>query len=531
VPCIWSFFKPIDFDCVIKENVSMKLRDLVSRLPEKAILGDPLVEVTGLAYHSREVKEGYLFAAMRGLRADGRNFISEACVRGARSLLVEAPVELKGMTQVLVADGREALARIASAFYGHPSSFLTMVGITGTNGKTTTSYLLESILAEDGKNTGILGTVNYRFQGQIHPAATTTPESLDLQRMLGAMRESGVTHVVLEVSSHALDMHRVAACDFDVAVFTNLSRDHLDYHGSMEKYFQAKRLLFTEYLSDSVKRDRFSVINIDDPQGEELCRAAKGRILRYGVKKKGEIWPAEFSGDFDGIRATVMTPRGLLEIASPLIGLHNLYNILAAIGAAEALGTPPAMIARGIQKASRVPGRLDRVPGGDAIRVFVDYAHTPDALERALETLRSASPKRLLVIFGCGGDRDRGKRPTMGKVAGLGSDWAILTSDNPRTEDPLKIIEEVEKGMRAINRPKRTPESLVAAPGEGGYVIIPDRREAIAWTLKSARPGDVVLIAGKGHEDYQILGTQKIHFDDREEAQKALRFQKEKNDR
>jgi UDP-N-acetylmuramoyl-L-alanyl-D-glutamate--2,6-diaminopimelate ligase len=516
---------------VNEENVSMKLRDLVSRLPEKVILGDPLVEVTGLAYHSREVKEGYLFAALRGLQADGRDFIPEACARGAHSLLVEESVEIKGVSQIVVAHGREALARVASTFYGHPSSFLTIVGITGTNGKTTTSYLLESILAEGGKNTGVLGTINYRFQGQVHPAPTTTPESLDLQGMLAAMRGAGVTHAVMEVSSHALAMQRVAACNFDVAVFTNFTRDHLDYHGSMEKYFQAKQLLFADYLEDSSKADRFSVINIDDPKGEELCRAARGKILRYGVKNRGEVWPAEFSGDLDGIRAAVRTPRGSFEIASPLIGLHNLYNILAAIGVAEALGISAASIARGIQKASRVPGRLDRVPEGNGIRVFVDYAHTPDALERTLETLRSASPTRLLVIFGCGGDRDRGKRPNMGRIAGLGSDWAVITSDNPRTEDPLKIIAEIERGIGTTNRPKRTQESFAAAGKERGYVVIPDRREAIAWTLGVARPGDVVLIAGKGHEDYQILGTRKIHFDDREEALQALRAKKEKGDR
>ena len=490
----------------------MNLGDLVSHLPEKVILGDPSVEVTGLAYHSREVKEGYLFAAMRGLRADGKNFISEACARGARSLLVEEPVTIGGVSQVVVTHVRRALARVASAFYGDPSSFLTIVGITGTNGKTTTSYLLESILTENGKNTGVLGTVNYRFRGHVYPAATTTPESLDLQRMLAAMRESGVTHAVLEVSSHALDMRRVVACDFDVALFTNLTRDHLDYHGSMEEYFQAKRLLFTEYLADSRKRDRFSVINIDDPRGEELCLSAPGTVLRYGVKKRADIWPAEFSGDLDGIQAKVITPHGSFKITSSLIGLHNLYNILAAIGAGEALGISPAAIVRGVQKVSRVPGRLDRVPGGDGIRVFVDYAHTPDALERALETLRAASPNRLLVIFGCGGDRDRGKRPTMGKAAGLGSDWAILTSDNPRTEDPLRIIEEVEKGIGETGRLKQTKERFVAAEGPGGYVVIPDRREAITWTIKASRPGDVGSDCRQGSRGLPDSRHPKIPF-------------------
>ncbi len=509
----------------------MKLGDLASRLPQKVILGDPAVEVTGLAYHSKGVKEGFLFAAMRGLRADGKNFIPEACARGAIALLVPEPAEASGLTQIVVPDVREALGRMASAFYGDPSSSLTLVGITGTNGKTTTSYLLESIFTEDGKKTGVMGTVNYRFQNQVQPAATTTPESLDLQKILAAMRDSGVTHTVMEVSSHALDLRRVAGCNFDVALFTNLTRDHLDYHGSMENYFQAKKLLFTHCLQGGGKKNCFSVINVDDPSGEELCRSACGKILRYGVKARAEVRPEKFATDLDGIRARIVTPRGFLEIASPLIGLHNLYNLLAAVSAAEVLGVPLPAVERGIRKLARVPGRLDRVPGGDGIRIFVDYAHTPDALERSLETLRSARPPRLIVIFGCGGDRDRGKRPTMGQAAGRGSDWAILTSDNPRTEDPLRILEEVEKGIRETGRPKYPADRLTLKEAQGGYLVIPDRREAIHRVIGAARPGDVVLIAGKGHEDYQILGTKKIHFDDREEALEALKFRKEKGDR
>jgi UDP-N-acetylmuramoyl-L-alanyl-D-glutamate--2,6-diaminopimelate ligase len=508
----------------------MKLGELVSRLPDKIILGDSSVEVTGLAYHSREVKEGHLFAAMRGMRADGKRFIPEASARGARSFLVEDAAEGIEAAQVVVPRVREALAQVASAFYGDPSLSLTLIGLTGTNGKTTTSYLLESILSEAGHKVGVVGTINYRYAGKLQPAATTTPESLDLQKLLAEMKQAGVTHAVLEVSSHALDMQRVKACHFDVALFTNLTRDHLDYHGSMEKYFQAKKHLFTESLRESRKKNRFAVINRDDPWGEELCRSASGTILRYGVKSRGEVYPKRFSGDLDGIRAEVVTPRGLVEIASPLIGIHNLSNILAAVAAAESLEIPPEITVRGLEKMGRVPGRLDRVPGGDGIRIFVDYAHTPDALERALETLRSARPTRLLVIFGCGGDRDRGKRPVMGKTAALGSDWAVITSDNPRTEEPLKILAEIEAGIRETGRPRLTSENLLAREEQGGYLVVPDRREAISLTIGAARPGDVVLIAGKGHEDYQILGTSRIHFDDREEAQVALQVRKEKRD-
>jgi len=508
----------------------MKLRDLVSRLPEKVVRGDPKVEVTGLAYHSREVKEGYLFAAMRGLRADGRQFVREACLHGARALLLAEAAEGIQTTQVVVPRVREALAQVAAAFFGDPSLSLTVIGLTGTNGKTTTSYLLESILSEAGKRTGVAGTVNYRYEGRVRPAQTTTPESLDLQKLLADMREAGVTHAVLEVSSHALDLQRVEACHFDIALFTNLTRDHLDYHGSMEKYFQAKKLLFTEALRESRKKRRFAVINCDDPRGEELCRSASGTILRYGVKNRGEVYPKRFSGGLDGIRAEIVTPLGILEISSPLIGLYNLANILAAVTAATALEISPESMVRGVEKMARVPGRLDSVPGGEGIRVFVDYAHTPDALERALETLRAARPARLLVIFGCGGDRDRGKRPVMGRTAALGSDWAVITSDNPRTEDPLGILAEIEAGVRETGRPRATAESFSTGEGKGGYLMIPDRREAISLTLGAARPGDVVLIAGKGHEDYQILGAKKIHFDDREEALAAFRVRKEKRD-
>lgn len=505
----------------------MMLGDLVSRLPEKVVIGDPSVEVTGLACHSREVKEGYLFAAIRGLQTDGNRFIPEALSRGARSLLVESRAEeAAGATQVVVPRIRDALARAAAAFYGDPSLSLTLVGITGTNGKTTCSYLLESILREAGGETGVIGTVNYRYAGRELAAATTTPESLDLQRLLAEMRAEGVTHAVLEVSSHALDLGRVKGCHFDAALFTNLTRDHLDYHGTMENYFRAKELLFTEILRESRKKDRFAVVNADDPRGEELGRSAGETVLRYGVETRYEIYPRRFSGDLDGIRAEIVTPRGGMEIASPLIGRHNLYNILAAVGAAEALAVPHPVTARGVGKMGRVPGRLDRVPGGEGIRVFVDYAHTPDALERVLETLRSARPARLLVVFGCGGDRDRGKRPAMGRAAARGGDLAVATSDNPRTEDPLKILAEIEEGIRETGRRRISPEDFGAGRG-GGYWILPDRREAIRRAVAAARPGDVVLIAGKGHEDYQIIGEARIHFDDREEALRAVREKKE----
>jgi UDP-N-acetylmuramoyl-L-alanyl-D-glutamate--2,6-diaminopimelate ligase len=513
---------PNELESSAEGERTVKLGELVSRLPAKEIYGDPTVEVKGLAYHSQKVEEGFLFAAIPGLREDGMRFIPEALSRGACSILLGENLASVKAVQVVVPDVREALGRLAAAFYGDPSSLLTLVGITGTNGKTTTSYLIESILEAAGKRVGVLGTINYRFAGQIQPAPMTTPESLDLQRNLRAMRDAGITHAILEVSSHALDLQRVRGCDFDVALFTNLTRDHLDYHGSMESYFQAKKLLFTQCLSESKKGESCAVINLDDPKGEELSSMICGTFIGYGVKRHRHIWPEMVEETPDGLRARVHTPRGSYHLTSSLIGRHNLYNILAAVGVAEALKLSSETIAAGVERLIRVPGRLERIPGGEGIRVFVDYAHTGDALERALETLRRMLPARLIVVFGCGGDRDRGKRAVMGRVAALGSNLTVVTSDNPRSEDPLEIIEEVERGIRETGRKKYQAIDLGGGWSHSGYVVIPDRKEAIHLAIGVARPGDVVLIAGKGHEDYQILGGKKVHFDDREEAAVAM---------
>jgi UDP-N-acetylmuramoyl-L-alanyl-D-glutamate--2,6-diaminopimelate ligase len=336
------------------------------------------------------------------------------------------------------------------------------------------------------------------------------------------MREAGVTHAVLEVSSHALDLHRVRGCNFDVALFTNLTRDHLDYHRSMDEYFQAKQLLFTQCLRESKKERRFAVLNVDDPKAEELVQMTCGTAFRYGLERKGDLWARSYEEGPEGLRFQLITPRGSLEGESPLIGRHNLYNLLAAVSVAEVLEVPHRAILAGIAGLTRVPGRLERIPGGDGVRVFVDYAHTPDALERALETLQKGRGGRLIVVFGCGGDRDRGKRPEMGRVASAGSDLAVITSDNPRTEDPFRIVEEIEQGVNPQGRKKYKTPPLSGGWEERGYVVIPDRRAAIRAAIGAARAGDIVLVAGKGHEDYQVLGKEKVHFDDREEAAEAL---------
>jgi UDP-N-acetylmuramoyl-L-alanyl-D-glutamate--2,6-diaminopimelate ligase len=507
----------------MKRDKEIPLSILLSPLENRRVIGNPDVAIRGIAYHSRSVEKGFLFAAICGNREDGKRYIPEAIERGAGAILVDEPIDLGGAVQVIVPDVREALARMAAAFYGDPSAALTVIGITGTNGKTTVSYLLEAILKEGGWRVGVMGTVNYRFGGRVFPAPTTTPESLDLQRHLAAMREAGMTHAVLEVSSHGLDLQRVRACDFDGAVFTNLSRDHLDYHGTIDRYFQAKRLLFTQSLRESRKRGRFAAINVDDPRGEELTRVAEGEVWSYAVEKRAQVWPEAFSEGPQGLRARIRTPRGALEVVSPLLGRHNLYNILSAVATGEALGIPHEVLSAGILRLRSVPGRLEPVGADCGIRVYVDYAHTPDALERALHCLRPIAARRLLVVFGCGGDRDRGKRPAMGEIAARGSDLAVITSDNPRTEDPLAIIEEIEKGMAKTGAKKLSPEDARRDPKVSGYLVLPDRKEAIQWAIQAAQEGDLILIAGKGHEDYQIIGERKIHFDDREEAAAALK--------
>jgi len=394
---------------------------------------------------------------------------------------------------------------------------MQLVGVTGTNGKTTVSYLVEACARAAGQPTGVIGTVTHRFPGVERAAAHTTPESTTLQAMLGEMRDAGTKLVVLEVSSHALAQERVAGLRFAAAGFTNLTRDHLDYHGDMAGYFAAKRRLFVEHLA----LDGVAVVNAHDPWGARLAdQLGPGRTTwRYGTRVEDQLRAESAELSIAGITAAVQTPRGPLALRSPLVGAHNLENLLCAAGLALAAGLPLAAVEAGLSTCRGAPGRLERIDGR-GLSVFVDYAHTDDALSRALEALRSLQPRRLLLVFGCGGDRDRGKRPLMGAVAGNGADLAIVTSDNPRSEDPLRIISEIEPGLTAAGRPRRTAAEAVA--GEPGYVVEPDRRAAIELALACARPGDALLIAGKGHESTQLVGAERRYFDDREEARRAL---------
>jgi UDP-N-acetylmuramoyl-L-alanyl-D-glutamate--2,6-diaminopimelate ligase len=379
--------------------------------------------------------------------------------------------------------------------------------VTGTNGKTTTTYLLEAIWRAAGHRPGVLGTIAYRFDGASRPAPLTTPEANELQALLAEMRAAATTHVAMEVSSHALAQERVAGCCFDGAVFTNLTRDHLDFHGDLERYFAAKARLFLEYLPAGGKRDPVAVVNVDDGAGERLADMVATRCVRVGRGARADVRALDVATSLTGTRGTLALGADRVAFESPLVGAPHVENILGAAAAAWALGVAPDAIARGLAALEPPPGRLEQI-AGPGFAVVVDYAHTPDALARALDVLRPLTSGRLITVVGCGGDRDRGKRPLMGEAAARRSDVVVLTSDNPRTEDPLRILADIEEGVRAA--------------GMGDHVVEPDRRAAIARAVGLARAGDLVLVAGKGHEDYQIVGTEKRHLDDREEVRRAL---------
>ncbi|MCC7416497.1 MAG: UDP-N-acetylmuramoyl-L-alanyl-D-glutamate--2,6-diaminopimelate ligase [Acidobacteria bacterium] len=463
--------------------------------------------IAGIACDSRAVSHGDVFVALKGLEADGAAFAPQAGERGALAVLAEQPpASESGVPWVVVRDARRALALLAAELHGHPSRELRVVGITGTNGKTTAAYLLASIFEAAGIRCGMLGTVSYRIGDEVRDAARTTPEAPHVQAMLREMADRGCGACVMEVSSHALALARVDGVSFAAGVFTNLTRDHLDFHGDMEAYFQAKRRLF-EMLPPSAP----AVVNVDDPRGALLALAG-GRPVTYAVSRPADIAPGPLSFSLDGLAFDLRTPRGALRVESRLVGRPNVYNILAAAGTAAALGLPFDAIERGLRALAGVPGRFQVVSeSADAVTVVVDYAHTDDALRNLLETARPLARGRLITVFGCGGDRDRTKRPLMGAVAGRLSDAIIVTSDNPRSEDPGRIIEEIQRGITQDTR-----------RGARQVLAIADRRAAIGKAIELARPDDLVLIAGKGHEKYQIVGDRTLPFDDAEVAREAL---------
>ena len=464
--------------------------------------------VTGVAYDSRLVKPGHVFVALQGLHVDGASFARQAIGGGALAIVSEQlPPPNVQIPWLMVEDARLALALLAAAFYRHPSAEMRVVGITGTNGKTTTAYLIASMFEAAGIPCGVLGTVGYRIGDELREATRTTPEAPDLQRLLREIVDRGCGACAVEVSSHALSLRRVDGTVFAAAVFTNLTRDHLDFHADMEAYFQAKRRLF-----DMLPRDAPSLVNLDDPRGAVLADVA-GRTVTYAINRPADVTSGPLSFSLGGLTFDVLTPRGTVHVRSKLVGRPNVYNILAAVSAAIALGLPFDAIERGVQALDRVAGRFEVVSGSkDEVTVVVDYAHTDDALRQLLETSRPLARGRLITVFGCGGDRDRTKRPLMGAVAGRLSDLVLITSDNPRSEDPSRIIGEIQRGI------------IPDAKREGGQRLlsIVDRRAAIGKAIELARPGDLVLIAGKGHEKYQVIGDRVLPFDDVVVAREAL---------
>jgi len=484
----------------------MRLGELLRGLASLEMGADAGVEITALAYDSRRVHPGTLFFAIRGEKADGHDFIPQALERGAVAIVSEreAPAELASRW-VRVPKTRRVLSQAARAFYGHPDAHLQLIGITGTNGKTTTAYLVESILRAAGIPAGLFGTIEHRVGDRTLPALNTTPESLDLLSAFAQLVKAGGRAVTMEVSSHALAQERVWGFRFSAAVFTNLTQDHLDYHKDFEHYFQAKRRLF-EGLG--TPPPEWAVINVDDPWGVKLLELPYPNLLTYGMNSNAQVKPKQVSHSPTGLEAVLVTPPGRIQIASPLMGRANLANILAATATAVSLGIPKESIEDGITSLKAVPGRFERVDEGQPFLVVVDYAHTDDALRNVLRTAREVTHKRLITVFGCGGDRDRTKRPLMGEAAGSLSDFTVLTSDNPRGEDPLRIITDALVGLQKTGKP---------------YVAEVDREVAIRKALEEAREGDGVVLAGKGHETYQILKDRTIPFDDREVARRILR--------
>jgi UDP-N-acetylmuramoyl-L-alanyl-D-glutamate--2,6-diaminopimelate ligase len=466
-------------------------------------------EISAVTYDSRRVVSGSVFVALRGLKANGMEFVPQARARGASLMIAEEAVSDRGATPwVQVSDARLALALLADAFHDHPSRRMRVVGVTGTNGKTTTSYLLASILDVAGLKAGLLGTVTYRLGMEEREASRTTPEAPDLQQLLAEMIRQGSKSAVMEVSSHALALKRVDGMHFAAGVFTNLTRDHLDFHEDMETYFQAKRRLF-----EMLPAEAPGVINVDDPRGAALVAICR-RPMTFAITHDADVTPGALEITFDGLRFDLRTPCGTVAIESKLVGRPNVYNILAAAATSVAMGLPLEAVAEGVRQLPGVPGRFEVVSmPDDEVTVVVDYAHTDDALRNLLETARPLAPKRLITVFGCGGDRDRTKRPLMGMVAARLSDVVVLTSDNPRSEEPQRIIDEIKRGIPAGSQ----------AGGRGQHVLTNvDRRQAIEQAIEHGQAGDVVLIAGKGHEKYQQIGDRVLPFDDGETARAAL---------
>lgn len=491
----------------------MRLSDLASQLLVRSIAGDPAVSITSLASDSRLAQPGCLFFCLPGTKDDGHRFAKQAIERGAAALVTARPLEFD-VAQLIVPDTRQALAMLADYYYGRPSHKLRPIGVTGTNGKTTTTYLIERILADAGAKPGVIGTIETRYGGRHYPMSGTTPDALELQRIFKSMLDAGTDRCVMEVSSHALEQGRVKGCRFRTAVFTNLTQDHLDYHGTMEAYEKAKGLFFSRLGNvyfDDPKLRTYAVLNVDDPVSASYAKLTSAETVTYGIDNEAQLRASRVSISAGGTSFQLDSFWGSRRVNLRLVGKFNVYNALAALGAAICEGIDVQEAVRSLERISGVPGRVEPVDAGQPFAVIVDYAHTPDGLENVLRVVKELADRRVICVFGCGGDRDRAKRPIMGRIAAQYADAVIVTSDNPRTEDPYVILQHIETGLQAAAVPREK------------YALIADRRAAIEKAVEMASPGDVVLIAGKGHETYQLIGGVSYDFDDRLVAKEAIR--------
>jgi UDP-N-acetylmuramoyl-L-alanyl-D-glutamate--2,6-diaminopimelate ligase len=490
--------------CVLLKNLKMKnLKELLKGIKTKQVKGNLNWDISKLEYDSRKIGEGDLFVAISGFSEDGHNYIEDALRRKAKAIVVEKEDSHPVDVQIVVPNSRIVLSELANRFYDFPTSNLNIYGVTGTAGKTTTTHFIKSILEKAGKKVGLIGTISYLIGNQVIPASNTTPESLDLQRMFAQMLNEGIDSAVMEVSSHSLVLHRVGGVDFDCTVFTNLGRDHLDFHLDMDSYRQAKAVLF-----ENLKKDAFAIINLDDPNSSFFLKKSKGKNLTYSLKNsKAAFYLEKFNcAEFDS-SFVMVTPSGKMEAKISLLGSINLYNALASAAACFSQKIDLEKIVLGLESLKTVSGRTEEINWGQNFKILVDYAHTPEALEHLLRTAREFSSKRILVLFGCGGDRDKGKRSLMGEIASRYADLIFITTDNPRSENPEEIASQVLSGIKDKIK----------------VVLIPDRKEAIFEILSQAKEKDTVLLVGKGHESYQIIGKQKFHHSDKEVAEEFLK--------
>ncbi|HEY8345430.1 MAG TPA: UDP-N-acetylmuramoyl-L-alanyl-D-glutamate--2,6-diaminopimelate ligase [Bacillota bacterium] len=497
----------------------MKLRELLKDLPLLNVQGNLDLEINSVVQDSREAKPGSLFIAVKGAEIDGHNYIMDAVSRGALAVMVNEEAEARASIElsetmglpdgtvclVTVADTRKLLFSIGNTFYQKPASHLKLIGVVGTNGKTTSTFLIKSILETAGKNTGLLGTICNILGKKVRSAKNTTPGTLELQELFAQMVQEKLEYVVMEVSSHAIAQERIGGLDFAGGVFTNITQDHLDYHHTFSEYFQVKSSFFQK-----LSKEAFAVINLDDPHSAEIIKNTVASVLTYGLSTSAQVRAEQIKRSMKHTEFNLVIPNGRLKLRLNLIGDFNIYNALAAAGCALALGIDPEAIKRGLESVSYIPGRFQTIPESKDFTVVIDYAHTPDGLENLLRTARSLTKKRLITVFGCGGDRDRGKRPIMGRISARYSDFSIITNDNPRSEDPAAIAAEIEEGFIDSQQVKK-------------YKIVLDRKNAIEEAIFMAEPGDLVVIAGKGHENYQVLAGETVYFDDREVASAALK--------